>query len=725
MVLLCGVLAPLAFVAAVASMLLPFAMLHLGDETPVELTGLRLIYVAATSLTADHTDMVQALLNLWRPTIIASGVFALAGVVAVLIRCFGRRDHRNLFEKIELGIGALGAICMGVLVSDAAETDLFKQGHLTYLYGLWSVAACYLIALAAAATAFFIEFPRDGEYRIGSLKYDNHTLARVFFWILWGDFFFTFFANVLPTILPLQLRAMGCSPSAMSILTGTIPNIIIMTVTPVISFKSDRTRSRWGRRIPYMLVTTPFVVLFLIPLGFTKQIAAWSSAHAGWLAAHGLTPAGSALVIVGVLLVGFTFFSDFANSVYWYLFADVVPEETMGRFMGLFRLVGAFAGFLFNTFVFKHAETHTELIYIVAGATYLIGFTLMCFKVKEGEYPTVGDDSRKPTVFGQAGIYFRECFTDPVAVAFFIFNMVWAVSNACAMFKIFFYRETAGISLAEIGRVSGWTGLIALLVMYPTGMIVDYFKPLPTLLLTTILLIPATFLGYYIHDYTTYVVISLIGLPLNMVWDATTYPAMVQVLPKDRFGQFCSANSLTRSLVRIFLALVGAWFIAVTSQDVVKIVPGATIRVWRANNQWHNEAVDTAGRGPLAMLQAAPAAPDFQPSTNLVISLALKGRIDLPDDDKCYFLFDPHGQDREIVMPGVPGNGSKRWFYITNTAHHGEILTVRQPQWQYMWIWQCVFMTVGLGSIIVLYVIWRRRERRGSGVPVSAETHSE
>jgi len=101
-VALCDLLTPLAFVAAAASMLLPFASLHFAGEAPVELTGLHLIYATAKSISAAHGDLVQKLLNVWRPTIIVSALFALAGVVAVFVRYFGRQGHQKLFEKIEL-----------------------------------------------------------------------------------------------------------------------------------------------------------------------------------------------------------------------------------------------------------------------------------------------------------------------------------------------------------------------------------------------------------------------------------------------------------------------------------------------------------------------------------------------------------------------------------------------------------------------------------------------
>ncbi len=59
---------------------------------------------------------------------------------------------------------------------------------------------------------------------------------------------------------------------------STLPNIINSVFNPIVSFKSDRYRSRWGRRIPFIVMTLPFLVLSLIGLGYTSVLGRWVSA---------------------------------------------------------------------------------------------------------------------------------------------------------------------------------------------------------------------------------------------------------------------------------------------------------------------------------------------------------------------------------------------------------------------------------------------------------------
>jgi Na+/melibiose symporter-like transporter len=44
-----------------------------------------------------------------------------------------------------------------------------------------------------------------------------------------------------------------------------------MILNPIISFKSDRLRSSWGRRIPFILFSAPPLVLSLIGLAFADK----------------------------------------------------------------------------------------------------------------------------------------------------------------------------------------------------------------------------------------------------------------------------------------------------------------------------------------------------------------------------------------------------------------------------------------------------------------------
>ena len=228
-------------------------------------------------------------------------------------------------------------------------------------------------------------------YHCGTLTYTKAGLFVLFAWLLWGDFCFTMMEAVVPTILPLKLKALGCSNTLMAVIMTAAPGVLNMTVCPYVSFKSDRYRSRWGRRIPFIIWTMPFLCASLALIGLSDDICGLLQRNSEFL--RTFTPATITIVLVAVFLIMFQFFNMFVGSVFWYLFNDVVPAQFLARFMGLFRIVGTGAGAIYNFFVFKYAGSHMREIFVWAAVLYLVGFGMACLMIKEGQYPEPDENS--------------------------------------------------------------------------------------------------------------------------------------------------------------------------------------------------------------------------------------------------------------------------------------------------------------------------------------------
>jgi len=471
-------------------------------------------------------------------------------------------NRRALAPKIQLGAGAIGAVCLVLILADGAQIVGLPYLHLRWPF-YTALAACVMIVVCTARTVL-AQVPPGGEFRVGTLTYTRIGLVTMFTWMLWGDFCWSLMESVFPAVFPLQLKTLGATDEQLSLLMGVVPSVLCTAVVPVISFKSDRYRSRWGRRIPFMVVTAPFLCICLVSLAYSKEIAEYIR-NSGWVAASGLSPMTAALLAIGLLVTVFQFFNDFVNSVYWYLFADVIPEQFMGRFSALFRLMGILVSYVWNTFIFRYAETHTKEIYWGMALLYFVGFGLMCWRVKEGEYPPltdidakqIGVSSRVRGAWKGFKLFFKECFSDRFFILYFLFTMTIAVSDCCTMFRIFFFKDVAGLSLEQIGRVNGWSAILSGLLCLPTGWLVDRITPMRTMLLAGVLHVPVTLMGFFIHDFPSFVYTSLLMLPISAMLSAAGMPLNVQLMPKDRFGQFCSANAMVRSF-----GTTGAMYVA-------------------------------------------------------------------------------------------------------------------------------------------------------------------
>ena len=174
-----------------------------------------------------------------------------------------------------------------------------------------------------------------GIYHCGPLTYTTRGLIVLFAWLLWGDFCFTLMETVVPAILPLKLKALGASNTTMAVILSVLPGVLNMTICPWVSSTSDRYRSRWGRRIPFILWTLPFLTLSLILLGWSESVAAWLGRVVPALG--GVAPATITVALIAVFLVAFKFFDMFVGSVFWYLFNDVRSEERRGGEYFIYR----------------------------------------------------------------------------------------------------------------------------------------------------------------------------------------------------------------------------------------------------------------------------------------------------------------------------------------------------------------------------------------------------
>lgn len=397
----------------------------------------------------------------------------------------------------------------------------------------------------------------------------------MFAWMLWGDFCFTLMEAVVPSIIPLKLHSLNAPDTLISMIMTSLPAIFNFTITPSISIWSDRLRTRWGRRMPFIIGSLPFLCLSLVLIGLNSEIASWIHRHL--FSGSGYDQAKVAIIVLACCVGLFDLFNMFVNTVYWYLFNDIVPPEMMGRFMSQFRIVGTLAGMLYNFFIFRFAESHMREIYLGAALLYLVGFGLVCFKVREGTYPP---PEAKPAGQGfVAGIlaalrdFGRECFTS----RYYWYFMLEPVVTCLAAFAPFgvFLNKSMGLTLGNIGFIGGVSSATAMVGLYFGGKLVDRWHPIRT----------SAYLSAYHAFFAFGGWIWLFVMkpePRLYLWIAALSGAVFQplfqgvhsvggmtrfmrLLPKDKLGQFSGAMCLLRAAV-----IFAAGFLSGAYIDMVK-----------------------------------------------------------------------------------------------------------------------------------------------------------
>lgn len=172
---------------------------------------------------------------------------------------------------------------------------------------------------------------------------------------------------ILITLLPLQAEAIGGSDFKGQTLANilAVGAFLSMVVAPLFGAWSDRIRTRWGRRKPFLVAGTVGNVLGLTALAFIPS-----------------TP--GALVPYVLAYLWINLFNNLATAPYSALIPDVVPAEQRGSasgWMGLMQMLGNFLGGI--TGLLLGVLGGVSGAYLAIAAILLVSMLITVFTVHE------------------------------------------------------------------------------------------------------------------------------------------------------------------------------------------------------------------------------------------------------------------------------------------------------------------------------------------------------
>ena len=125
------------------------------------------------------------------------------------------------------------------------------------------------------------------RWSVGSLTYSVAGLVILFGWLLLGDFAWQLRERSIIPLAQLLLKTFQTSDTIVGFLIGSVPYAIGMLISPIFGYWSDRHQSRWGRRLPFLMVSTPVAAIAMMMMAFIpRPLASWT---AGWARIHPAT----------------------------------------------------------------------------------------------------------------------------------------------------------------------------------------------------------------------------------------------------------------------------------------------------------------------------------------------------------------------------------------------------------------------------------------------------
>lgn len=410
---------------------------------------------------------------------------------------------------------------------------------------------------ATPTSPVYNPLPADEKVlRVGNLTYNRKQLVWLFCWLLLADLSFMIVSQIEPSVLPILMKNAGASDQHIAWILGSLVQVTQLVLNPFYSTYSDRTRTRWGRRIPYLLVVTPLASLLLALTPYAPEVAAWLQQRAWVAEIMHRSPVAPAVLMYAVFVVGFYLFYSGTASIFFYLFRDVVPESHMGRFMALFRMVGALGTFILNYWLLGPGVRMPHQMFFAMALLNLVGFMALCWFVKEPNYPPVersAEADNRPWIRSAASAivsYFRECYSDSLHWWTYICRLMVYASVVVSTFRIFFALQELEMTVEDAGKALSWSSLLWVVVAYPLGLLVDRWKVFRVMKWALWIQSVSYLLSFFlIRDSATFLVFSLITGVLYWAIMLCQFIVGQEVFPALKLGQFFSANVVLQAIV--------------------------------------------------------------------------------------------------------------------------------------------------------------------------------
>lgn len=276
-------------------------------------------------------------------------------------------------------------------------------------------------------------------------------------------------------------------------------NLLGIFIQPWMANRSDRTRTRWGRRIPYLAIGMPTAALLFVVLPHT---------------------ASSLPLLIGVI-IAFALVSNSFKPIGEALVPDFVPPERRSRANAAVKIASAITVIVAALVSMLLVDEHPELAFAVVASITLVAVTVLCLSIRDSSSPgyqaaLAEDGEEGESAVGAARV--RDTVVEIVRdadrsrllliVAIFVFGCAWAASRALLTP---YGQETLDLSRGDAGGLTLPSGVAFLLAAYPTALLAERFGRLRTMVGGMSIYVLGMLLGLLVQTPTMTVVAFCIG----------------------------------------------------------------------------------------------------------------------------------------------------------------------------------------------------------------------
>jgi Na+/melibiose symporter-like transporter len=333
------------------------------------------------------------------------------------------------------------------------------------------------------------------------------------------------------------LRLAPNLPNTVMGILGFVGLVVAMLVQPIVGVFSDRARSRWGRRLPFILLGALMIAGSLYLLALAPSL---------WV------------LVLGILLIQMS--SNILQGPWQALIPDLVPEQQRGTVSGLKAMMDilalvvgrAVAGYFFGR-VPELGEAAVLMAVSVPVLVFVLGLIATSVWAREKTDPasepvatqSVGEALKKAfSVDWRAYPTFRWWFFNRMLFwGAFIFLNTFLVTYMIGVLKM-----TEADAQKFVGSLSTIIGGALLLMAVPAGLLSDKFGRKPLVMVAGLIAFAGTFTLLLARDRTMLTIGgAVIGLGIGAFLSAN-WAMITDIVPRAEAARYLGIANIATCL---------------------------------------------------------------------------------------------------------------------------------------------------------------------------------
>ena len=375
---------------------------------------------------------------------------------------------------------------------------------------------------------------RTDPTRVAAYFADRTLMWRNVILVMLGNLGYGIAFSVIGPLMLLRMKECGISERWIGAVIGG--NLwLVSFLVMYFSWQSDHLISRFGRRVPYLLISAPPVILAVILFPFFTNPA----------------------ILLGLWIV-MLIAGDMKASTWSLIIIDCVPRKELARLSALSSLVPGVCSFLALRYGMRLTHGHEALPYIVGAPIIIVATLIAAFGVKEPPIYTPATGRFKP--WSTMAVAWRD---KRVIWLMLGVGMIGAFLSVYGNFIWLFAKARLGLERTEIADALSWSPLIGVAMAYPTGWVVDKLGGRRVVVVYWILVTAMYVALIHVTNSSGLLAVAILQCctsPLYAGADMMVYKSA----PPEHVGSITSTNSFLRNLIGGCVALgagqiIGLW----------------------------------------------------------------------------------------------------------------------------------------------------------------------